>query len=117
MAETRVLTPVLRLVEEAGGKALLVGDPAQLPAVGAGGLYEALCDRVGAVQPEDNHRQREVVRARRPRPTSATATPSATSATRPARDAFWIADDAAQAKEQLLADWWRAAPRATCATP
>ena len=39
MAETRVLAPVLSLVEQAGGKAVLVGDPAQLPAVGAGGLY------------------------------------------------------------------------------
>lgn len=47
MAETRVLAPVLRMVEQAGGKAVLVGDPAQLPAVGAGGLHSALCDRLG----------------------------------------------------------------------
>jgi ATP-dependent exoDNAse (exonuclease V) alpha subunit len=35
MAETRVLAPVLDLVEQAGGKAVLIGDPQQLPAVGA----------------------------------------------------------------------------------
>ncbi len=38
MAETRVLAPLLHAVERAEGKLLLVGDPAQLPAVGAGGL-------------------------------------------------------------------------------
>src|SRR5919197_1876830 len=36
MAETRVLAPVLELVERAQGKAILIGDPHQLPAVGAG---------------------------------------------------------------------------------
>ena len=59
MAETRVLAPVLRLVEEAGGKAILVGDPAQLPAVGAGGLYATLCDHLGAVRLTENRRQHE----------------------------------------------------------
>ena len=39
MAETRILAPLLERVERAGGKALLIGDPHQLPAVGAGGLF------------------------------------------------------------------------------
>src|SRR4029079_9630606 len=38
MAETRILAPVLQLVEQAHGRAILVGDPHQLPPVGAGGL-------------------------------------------------------------------------------
>jgi ATP-dependent exoDNAse (exonuclease V) alpha subunit len=38
MAETRLLAPLLGLVERAEGKAILVGDPEQLPPVGAGGL-------------------------------------------------------------------------------
>jgi conjugative relaxase-like TrwC/TraI family protein len=59
MAETRVLAPVLSLVDGAGGKAVLVGDPAQLPAVGAGGLYAALCERLGAERLVENRRQRE----------------------------------------------------------
>ena len=49
MADTRTLAPVLELVERALGKAILVGDPHQLPAVGAGGLYVALCERLGAI--------------------------------------------------------------------
>ena len=58
MAETRVLAPLLALVEEAEGKAILVGDPHQLPAVGAGGLFAAIAERHGAVQLRENHRQR-----------------------------------------------------------
>jgi conjugative relaxase-like TrwC/TraI family protein len=60
MAETRVLAPLLHLVEQAEGKVLLVGDPGQLPAVGAGGLYPALCERLGAIELNDNRRQREL---------------------------------------------------------
>jgi ATP-dependent exoDNAse (exonuclease V) alpha subunit len=108
MAETRVLAPVLRMVEEAGGKALLIGDPAQLPAVGAGGLYEALCDRVGAVRLGENHRQREVSeREALAHLRDGDAERYLAHAAREGR--LRIADDAAQAKEQLLADWWRAA--------
>jgi conjugative relaxase-like TrwC/TraI family protein len=108
MAETRVLTPVLRMVEEAHGKALLVGDPAQLPAVGAGGLYEALCDRVGAVRLEENHRQRQLSeREALAHLRSGDAEGYLARAAREGR--LRIADNATHAKEQLLADWWRAA--------
>ena len=41
MAETRVLARVLELVEQAEGKVILIGDPHQLPAVGAGGSSQA----------------------------------------------------------------------------
>ena len=75
MAETRVLAPLLHAVDRAEGKLLLVGDPAQLPAVGAGGLYQALCDRLDPIELTGNRRQRDPLerealarlRARRPR--------------------------------------------------
>jgi ATP-dependent exoDNAse (exonuclease V) alpha subunit len=96
------------MVEDSGGKALLVGDPAQLPAVGAGGLYEALCDRVGAVRLQENHRQREVSeREALAHLRDGDAERYLAHAAREGR--LRMADDAAQAKEQLLADWWRAA--------
>ena len=57
MAETRILAPLIEAVRRAEGKLVLVGDPAQLPAVGAGGMFAALCDRHGAVELVDNHRQ------------------------------------------------------------
>src|SRR5215211_2363900 len=59
MADTRTLTRMLFQVEHAGGKAVLVGDPAQLPAVGAGGLFTAIVERNGAIELQDNYRQRD----------------------------------------------------------
>jgi AAA domain/TrwC relaxase len=108
MAETRVLAPVLRMVEEVHGKALLVGDSAQLPAVGPGGLYGALCERLGAVQLEENYRQREAPeRGALARLRDGDAEGYLGHAAREGR--LLIADDATRAKEQVLADWWRAA--------
>ena len=59
MAETRILAPVLELVEQAGGKAVLIGDPHQLPAVGAGGLFAGIVERHGAVVLTENRRQHD----------------------------------------------------------
>ena len=42
MVDTRTLADLLRLTQAAGGTLVLVGDPAQLPEVGAGGLFTAL---------------------------------------------------------------------------
>lgn len=41
MADTRTLTPLLRHVQQADAKIILIGDPEQLPSVGAGGLFES----------------------------------------------------------------------------
>ena len=51
-------------VERADGKALLVGDPAQLPAVGPGGLFSAIVERHGAIELHDNRRQRDELERR-----------------------------------------------------
>ena len=108
MAETRVLAPVLSLVEESGGKAILVGDPAQLPAVGAGGLYEMLCDHLGAVHLTENRRQHELAeRDALSRLRDGDAESYLGHAAREGR--LLVADDPMQAKERLLADWWPAA--------
>jgi hypothetical protein len=45
MAQTDDLHKVWEIVEKAGAKLLLVGDPAQLDAVGAGGIYSELVER------------------------------------------------------------------------
>ncbi len=110
MAETRVLAPVLRLVDEAGGKAILVGDPGQLPAVGAGGLFAALCERLGPVTLEENRRQLDTeeraalgrLRAGDPEHYLAHAA---------SRGRLHLDEDAEAAKQRLLADWWQAAER------
>src|SRR5262249_28263833 len=59
MAETRVLAPVLDLVERSGSKAILIGDPQQLPAVGAGGLLAGIVAREGAILLTENRRQHD----------------------------------------------------------
>jgi conjugative relaxase-like TrwC/TraI family protein len=106
MAETRVLAPLLREVERAKGKLILVGDPFQLPAVGAGGLYPALCEQLGAIELTENRRQHEpserraLARLRRGDPE-----PYLTHAAKHGR--LHVDDDTTVAKQRLLADWWQ----------
>jgi conjugative relaxase-like TrwC/TraI family protein len=108
MAETRVLAPVLELVERAEGRAILVGDPHQLPSVGAGGLFPALCERLGAIDLADNRRQRELSERRAltllregdPHPYLAHAAKSGR---------LHLDDGPSEAKQRLLEDWWQVA--------
>jgi AAA domain-containing protein/TrwC relaxase len=110
MADTRTLAPVLELVERALGKAILVGDPHQLPAVGAGGLYVALCERLGAITLSENRRQRDPVervalnhlRHGDPEPYLARAATSGR---------LHLGTDPIAAKRRLLEDWWQTAQR------
>ena len=98
------------MVDQARGKAILVGDPYQLPAVGAGGLYAGLCDRLGALSLTENRRQRDAaeraalahLRAGDPEPYLAHAVK---------RGRLHLDDDALAVKRRLLEDWWQAAER------
>jgi conjugative relaxase-like TrwC/TraI family protein len=107
-AETRVLAPLLQLVDRAEGKAILVGDPAQLPAVGAGGLYPALCERLGALELLDNRRQHEPIE-RHALAQMRHGDPEPYLAHAARRGRLQVADDASAAKRRLLADWWETA--------
>ena len=108
MADTRTLTRVLLQVERAEGKAVLVGDPAQLPAVGPGGLFSAIVERNGAIELHDNRRQRDELERRalallrdgRSRDYLAHAAQ---------HGRLTVAADRVEAKAQLVADWWQAA--------
>src|SRR5262245_59996572 len=106
MADTRTLTRVLLQVQRAEGKAVLVGDPAQLPAVGPGGLFAAIVERNGAIELNGNRRQRDQLERR------------ALALLREGRSRDYLAHAAAQgrltvaagrvdAKAQLVADWWQ----------
>ena len=77
--------PLLELVEQAHGKAILIGDPHQLPAVGAGGLFAGIVERHGAVELTENRRQHDELERRRARSgprrrSAATTSPSPRSA-------------------------------------
>jgi conjugative relaxase-like TrwC/TraI family protein len=108
MAETRILLPLLRQIESADGKAVLIGDPHQLPAVGAGGLFEAIVERYGAVELTENRRQRDELER------------DALAAVRDGLGRDWLAyaegrgrlivsDDPLTMRARLLADWWACA--------
>jgi conjugative relaxase-like TrwC/TraI family protein len=116
MAETRVLAPLLRLAEEAEAKVLLVGDPAQLPSVGAGGLYQALCERLGAIELTVNQRQRDLSE-REALERLREGEPEPYLARQARRGRLSVEENPLAAKRQLLADWWRYAqhdPERTC---
>jgi conjugative relaxase-like TrwC/TraI family protein len=57
MVGTRQLAALSDKVEEAGGKLILIGDPHQLPEIGAGGIFHTLVDRLPAVDLHQNIRQ------------------------------------------------------------
>jgi hypothetical protein len=108
MAETRVLTPVLQALEDGDGRAILIGDPLQLPAVGAGGLFAGIVERHGAIELTENRRQqndpeREALAAIRRglgRDYLAFAE---------GQDRLVVSDDPLATRARLLADWWRSA--------
>jgi hypothetical protein len=104
-AETRVLTPLLELVERAEGKAILVGDPQQLPPVGAGGLFPALCDQLGAINLAENHRQHDLWE-RRALERLRDGDPESYLAHAARRGRLQVDDDATVVKQRLLEDWW-----------
>jgi AAA domain len=108
MADTRTLTRTLFQVEHAGGKAVLVGDSAQLPAVGAGGLFAAIVERNGALELRDNHRQRDELERR-----ALAALRDGASRDYLARAGehgrLTVARIRIEAKARLVADWWEAA--------
>jgi conjugative relaxase-like TrwC/TraI family protein len=56
-AGTRDLARILDEVARTGAKAVLVGDPRQLPEIAAGGLFAALTERLPVLELKDNRRQ------------------------------------------------------------
>jgi len=108
MAETCVLAPLLREVERVEGKVILVGDPCQLPSVGAGGLYPALCETVGALELTENRRQHDLSeRQALAHLRGGDAEPYLAQAAK--RRRLLVGDDTTVAKQRLLEDWWRSA--------
>jgi len=57
MVGTRALAQLVRVVDRARGKLVLVGDPRQLPEIDAGGAFRGLATRLGALELTENRRQ------------------------------------------------------------
>ena len=92
------------------GKAILIGDPHQLPAVGAGGLFAGIVERHGAIELTENRRQHDPEERR------------ALEAVRNGlgRDYLAFAEGSGRlvasetplaTRTRLLADWWARGPR------
>ena len=108
MADTRSLTALLEMVERCRGKAILIGDPNQLPSVGARGLFAEIAERLGAAELRENRRQIdpiqhdlfEAVRDGDPLDYLSHAVKAGL---------LVVATDPDDAKAALVADWWRQA--------
>src|SRR5512135_3546913 len=62
MVAAKPMAELIRHVEHAGAKLVLVGDAAQLQAIGAGGPFRSIAERVGQCELTQIRRQREVWR-------------------------------------------------------
>ena len=105
MAPTRELARLLAHAERADAKVVLVGDPAQLPSVGAGGLFAAIVQRHGAVTLDTNRRQSD--------PAAAAALVQIREGNGSAYLAHALSSgqlvespDPISVRARLLADWW-----------
>ncbi len=108
MAETRILAPLLALLERAGGKAILLGDPRQLPAVGAGGLFASIVEREGAIELRENRRQSDE-HERRALAALRAGLGREYLAFAERNQRLVVSDDPLETRARLLADWWQAA--------
>jgi ATP-dependent exoDNAse (exonuclease V) alpha subunit len=59
MLGTRPMASLIAAADAAGAKLVLLGDHSQVPEIGAGGLFRALADRLGAAELVTNHRFRQ----------------------------------------------------------
>ena len=105
MAETRVLAPVIEHVERIGGKVVLIGDPYQLPAVGAGGLFAGIVERKGAVLLHENRRQRDELE-RLALAKIRTGLGRDYLAFAEQRERLVVSEDPLATRMRLVADWW-----------
>jgi conjugative relaxase-like TrwC/TraI family protein len=104
-AGTRDLARLLAEVDRTGAKAVLIGDPRQLPEIAAGGLFAALTIRLPTIELKDNRRQQhewEIEALRQLRDGDTTFALHAYLD----HGRITVGYDAHHAKMLLLGDWW-----------
>ena len=104
-AGTRDLARLLDEVERTGAKAVLVGDPKQLPEIAAGGLFAALTERLPVLELKDNRRQQHEWEIEALRQLRDGATTHALHAYLD-HGRITVGHDSHHTKTLLLADWW-----------
>ncbi|MBW3613925.1 MAG: relaxase domain-containing protein [Actinobacteria bacterium] len=106
MADTRQLSRLALYASAAGAKLVLVGDPDQIPEVGAGGAFRHLVERLGpkVVALVENHRQ--VHHGDRDRLRLIASGRAAEAIDSAKADGRWRGGDTAdEVRERLLLDW------------
>ncbi|MDA8045309.1 MAG: relaxase domain-containing protein [Actinomycetota bacterium] len=107
MAGTRTLDRLLAAAARDRAKVVLVGDPAQLPEIDAGGTLRALAARLDAPELTVNRRQAEVWE-RDALDRLRSGGPAAAVAIWRDHGRLVLADTAADARQALVGDWWAA---------
>ncbi len=104
MVNTRHMIKLLRHVERSGAKLVLLGDPAQLPAVEGGSPFLSMCNRADAAQMRDIRRQDEEW-AREAAKYFAEREPGRALAMYAQRGLITVRDTQEEALRALLLDW------------
>jgi AAA domain/TrwC relaxase len=104
-AGTRDLARLLDEVGRTGAKAVLVGDPKQMPEIAAGGLFAALSERLPVLELKDNRRQQHEWEIEALRQLRDGATTHALHAYLD-HGRITVGHNSHHTKILLLADWW-----------
>ena len=104
MADTRRLAALTRATSESGSKLVLVGDHAQLSAIGAGGLFDAVRAKVPTAELTEVHRARERWERDAWAKVRAGDAAPALAAYR-TRDRLHVSDTREEAGERMVDDW------------
>jgi len=107
MADTNRLATVTEITSRHESKLALVGDQAQLPSIGAGGLFAALQEKVPTAEVSEVHRARHGWEREAWQEVRAGEAERAL-ASYQARDRLHISDTRQQAAERMVDDWDRA---------
>jgi ATP-dependent exoDNAse (exonuclease V) alpha subunit len=105
MVETRKLARLLDHAERWQAQVVLVGDPRQLPEVGAGGAFRALARQLPVIELVDNRRQAEAWERDALAELRSGSVATAVSAYERA-GRITLAPDAESAREALVDAWW-----------
>jgi len=108
MIPTRTLAQLMQHADRLELKLVLVGDHHQLPAIGAGGAFRGLVDRLPVIELRENRRQLEAWEREALGDLRAGDAPAAVGRYESARRVT-VAENAEDVRRALVTDWWKAA--------
>lgn len=107
LVPSRDLAVLLEQLAAVEGKLVLVGDGRQLPSIRAGGAFDALATRLGAVELRENRRQTEAWE-RAALDLLRDGNPAAALDVYREHRRLVVGSDAPALREAIVSDWWKA---------